>query len=82
MVDILVDEEELYRRLSLRVRKTIIWRFGSAKLIITEKKVSRFLAKMKEKGLKVYEVDGNGDEKTVNQKRRILALVEAEKSQN
>ena len=32
-----------------------------------------FLAKMKEKGLKVFEVDGNGDEEMVN--RRILALV-------
>ena len=33
-----------------------------------------FLAKMKEEGLKVFEVDGNGDEETVN--RRILALVD------
>ena len=32
-----------------------------------------FLAEMKKKGLKIYEVDGNGDEKTVNQ--RILSLV-------
>lgn len=39
-----------------------------------------FLAEMKKKGLKVYEVDGNGDEETVNQ--RILALVETEKCQN
>lgn len=80
VVDIRVDEEELYRRLSLRGREDDNLAVWQRKINYYREKSVPFLAKMKEKGLKVYEVDGNGDEKTVNQ--RILALVEAEKCQN
>ena len=80
VVDILVDEEELYRRLSLRGREDDNLAVWQRKINYYREKSVPFLAKMKEKGLKVFEVDGNGDEETVNQ--RILALVEAEKCQN
>ena len=80
VVDIRVDETELYRRLSLRGREDDNLAVWQRKINYYREKSVPFLAKMKEKGLKVYEVDGNGDEKTVNQ--RILALVETEKCQN
>ena len=80
VVDIRVDEVELYRRLNLRGREDDNLAVWQRKINYYREKSVPFLAKMKEKGLKVYEVDGNGDEKTVNQ--RILALVETEKCQN
>ena len=80
VVDIRVDEAELYRRLSLRGREDDNLAVWQRKINYYREKSVPFLAKMKEKGLKVYEVDGNGDEETVNQ--RILALVEAEKCQS
>jgi adenylate kinase len=80
VVDIRVDENELYHRLSLRGREDDNMAVWQRKINYYLEKSVPFLAKMKEKGLKIYEVDGNGDEKTVNQ--RILALVETEKCQN
>ena len=74
MVDIRVDEEELYRRLSLRGREDDNLAVWQRKINYYREKSVPFLAKMKEKGSKVFEVDGNGDEEMVN--RRILALVD------
>ena len=80
VVDIRVDEDELYRRLSLRGREDDNMAVWQRKINYYLEKSVPCLAEMKKKGLKVYEVDGNGDEETVNQ--RILALVETEKCQN